>query len=225
MNASRLALLCLALCLLATGGSVYAPGLYPDKLVVEERHLMREATHEVPLFIVKGDGNGYKYSNHNNRSNADICTRLDFSSGLYERVANENYLFVPAVPDTWVAPGSLPSFEMDAPPVPLRVWLTHYVAGGVAASGIPSAVGQAASYAHRAENGKILAARLNPLAEITPFGTIVVIPDVGEFALADTGAGFEDGRLWIDIGVSTRGEAIERGARWIDVYIIEGRGE
>lgn len=36
MNASYLVLLLLALSMLATGGSVYAPGLCPDKFVVEE---------------------------------------------------------------------------------------------------------------------------------------------------------------------------------------------
>lgn len=209
-HANLCLLLLLALCLLATSGSVYAPCLCPDKLVV------------------KGDGNesysGFPpdsraYCRHWAIGNYSLC-RLCVGS-MEGASLNETYLSVPAVPDTRITPGGLPSFEMDATPLPIRVYITHYVAGGVAASGIPSAVGQAASYAHRAENGKILAARLNPVAEITPFGSIVVIPNVGEFAIWDTGAGFEDGRLWIDLAVSTRGEAIERGAKWIDVWVIK----
>lgn len=96
------------------------------------------------------------------------------------------------------------------------VWVTHYWAplGTPVASEHPEGFRPsiAASYPIYDRGGRLVAAEVAGIR--VEFGQQFHVEGYGKVELQDTGEGFEDGRLWLDIAVSSKGEALERGARW-----------
>ena len=165
-------------------------------------------------------------------------TRPNLSSrgGAYEAYARINPVVDLPSPAVLPGPDRPAMVELPSTPTPrpaptatpaaktMRVWVTFYSAhpGAVVASELEGGFrpGIAAAYAVRhVASGRIVSTRIQDAT--LAFGTSVHVSGLGRFELWDTGAGFVDGRPWLDIGVSSHEEAVRLGAGWRTVRVIE----